>query len=742
MATRKRKNAETPLEMSPASPPAESRPKTSPIFKRRTMSTLTFDKLVALLDSKAVSIPEIWTKMVDRGSATVMFSQMDFLCGGSPKFLKYLRIKWESTPPEPPKPIPSVFVDQQTISETIISAILGRNFVKEVGDVVKLLNYLLACPLTVTPPLPPINTRPGGAETKRAICDPNTVLALDLAPGAEDVTDHSLGSPAASTINSTGDSYVETEACAPVSSNLGNISFVVTGQEATSGVSHTEDKSSSKTRAGRKSTKTETLVTAKIPTEKAIFPRKKAKTFMTDRSPAPRRTPVINRSAFADLSCYYWTKNAPHRTALVKNGEVFIEKEVLVKLQTEFPPVSGDFNSYGWELLRHMLGDYQRIREVRREAGMHFGILRMLGSNVMENVREHVAEVFKNSAFDPAVFKAYIATRFTAVVKRSEVKQSTSLMASVLYNPNYFPSGNASGTATEPYYVTPAPGRTCLSEKHSLYVDSYALAELQRYYGPESSCGASGIVDYSWRILVRLCGGETKFQETVLANRERIKLCGGVAEVFGENILAGLYDHACSLHSSELRKLGSLYTFTYRHMKNRMDGIIKHHEEGHGPTAWKTRGEPEPAIVTLLRAQKYWLQPAIDRTRLRPGHDVFITTSVLTDLNNSWGPDAPEGSIKNYSWELILHMLGGLPVIRQLADLKIFPYAIGSYLEDETLLAICLHVDGVFSLQQSMHPKYLVKFCNDKIRRLRYRPKRNDNRREKNRRRREGLPAD
>jgi hypothetical protein len=111
---------------------------------------LTFEKLIKLLNSRHVYIPSIWKKILDPEARTVLLCQVDSR-SSPPKFLKSLRIQWQS---ESSPAIPGLFVEQQEVSSAIVQSILPGKDISDVGDVVKLLNYLLVCSLTNTTTVP------------------------------------------------------------------------------------------------------------------------------------------------------------------------------------------------------------------------------------------------------------------------------------------------------------------------------------------------------------------------------------------------------------------------------------------------------------------------------------------------------------------------------------------------------------------------------------------------------------
>ena len=132
-----------------------------------------------------------------------------------------------------------------------------------------------------------------------------------------------------------------------------------------------------------------------------------------------------------------------------------------------------------------------------------------------------------------------------------------------------------------------------------------------------------------------------------------------------------------------------------------------------GKTRWHFADfddRPKPEAISLLQQQEYWRTPSPERTQLRPGHDVFIKTSILASLAEYYGPQSKENCIKQYSYGLLVHMLGGPETAWELWRNRKFSEGLRGMFVLDDLIAVCLHCDQVFHLTVSMNPHALLRY--------------------------------
>ena len=126
---------------------------------------------------------------------------------------------------------------------------------------------------------------------------------------------------------------------------------------------------------------------------------------------------------------------------------------------------------------------------------------------------------------------------------------------------------------------------------------------------------------------------------------------------------------------------------------------------------------PKPEALVQLEEQEYWRMPGEDRTQLRPGHDVYIRTKILDSIASYFGPQSKENCIKQYSFALLTHMVGGQEVAHKLWSGKFFADGVRGLLVYDDLIAVCLHADQVFHLIYSIKPAGAMHYANLKLQR-------------------------
>ena len=123
-----------------------------------------------------------------------------------------------------------------------------------------------------------------------------------------------------------------------------------------------------------------------------------------------------------------------------------------------------------------------------------------------------------------------------------------------------------------------------------------------------------------------------------------------------------------------------------------------------------------PPQVRLLDEQEYWRTPAPERTQLRTGHDVYISTAFLQTVQAAFGPASKNATGKKYAYAILEHMLGGMDVIHTRArNDYVFWQAVRSMMRIDHVLALCLHTDEAFHLTQCLPPDKLFLFSRQKI---------------------------
>ncbi|OQV14221.1 hypothetical protein BV898_11576 [Hypsibius exemplaris] len=763
-------------------------------------ATLTFDNLVKCLTSGQLQIPPVWKKIVDAKSRTILLCQVEFL-QGPPRFSKCLRIQWEKPFLPSSKPIPALFRDQKEVSEQAVESLLGRNFIHEARDVLRLVNFLtdsssakvdVPAELVVSgcEELPQVSGNYGktadvvsssalsgesdGEETdvedevpeKRTLRVKTPKKTAATAESSAKFDCHDM------TGNDAEESQPDDSDCDPYYESAGDRPDN-SDEEAPLGLKSmdkpvgTKQKDRSVTRSmwgtsPESSSSASSSLKSKSPSRRKVDTgngrqyrfgesRPDGEYRFGERRPdgeyrfgesrpngeyrfgesKPDGEYRFGPGLFVDrcleraidLDSCYWSRPGPDQLPIIAGRDdcgVYLYKDALDGMREASAGISRrtsetgkaaatDADFYAWTVVLHLMGGIEGIQETRRKGRSGLGLAGLLGRDIIGLIMAHTTEVFRDTGIvlDPIYFKKFCSykTRLACIPVCDTVGQSGSLLASVLFNETTLMNPDAVEDVDCAYSTTPSPYRTSLSKKHSIFVNTFKLAELQRYFGPESVSKSGGSVEYAWKLLWLLFGGYEKFLQLVIAKRKSPNLYG----FFGKDVVDAVYAHIVSVYSADRAKFRNLEKLQ-NYLLTRTHVIIKNYDENVGPTMWRLRGEQMPPAIASLEGKKYWREPAPDRTQLRPGHKIFITTSVLDNIRSNFGPGSSQESQKKFGWELIKHMLD-LEVMKQCRDLKLFPRSVTSFLGDDVVLALCLYIDEQFHLLESLHPNILMRHC-------------------------------
>ncbi|GAV02726.1 hypothetical protein RvY_13255 [Ramazzottius varieornatus] len=291
-------------------------------------------------------------------------------------------------------------------------------------------------------------------------------------------------------------------------------------------------------------------------------------------------------------------------------------------------------------------------------------------------------------------------------------------MASVLFRPEVGPSFGACSNADPPaklghnYWTTAAPHRTALTPSSAFYVDKTKLAEYQRYFGPESTkklvhCWPA----YLKALVQHVAGGEESYMRALLD----IRKTDPGSPVLDPVLLDDIFEHMVLLYKSPNVVKPRARIALLRFSSHQLELYDK------GTTRWHfpdLDDRPKPEVLVLLEEQEYWRKPAPDRTQLRPGHEVYIGTKILESIASYFGPQSNENCIKQYSYAVLAHMMGGVETALKLKAAKTFAEGVRSMFLLDDVIAVALHADEVFHLRFSVNPSDIIVFTGVKLVRL------------------------
>ncbi|GAU90307.1 hypothetical protein RvY_02742 [Ramazzottius varieornatus] len=389
------------------------------------------------------------------------------------------------------------------------------------------------------------------------------------------------------------------------------------------------------------------------------------------------------------------------------------------------------WGGFAMDIAAELAGGTEVLHKGQKES--RGSILALIGDDIFEAIWARAQKTF-GKELKPTLkdFRASLwgylrppKRRGTAV----DVSRNAPLMASILFRAD---ASGATGLVPLPdvddapaeagcnYWTRPAPHRTRLSPNWDIYMQTARLVEYQRYLGPERAkikmvrAGAEYAL-YLKALVPYAVGGEEAFLKRVLQQKNAMRKGKRVA-LLDDALKTAIFEHVERLFEIPTTERKS----ATEKLRDCLEVFAKRQLELYtkGQTRWhfpELDERPKSEAVALLEAQEYWRKPAPDRTELRPGHDVYITTKLLQSIVSYFGPTSRENCIKKYNFALLVHMLGGPGTVYEFWDKKTFYGGLRSLFVFDDLVAVCLHSDEVFHLLFSITPNASLIYANARM---------------------------